>query len=209
MSFDGMRAHFTTRATDYGDIATPFIGVHQLGNSLIAIRAAEILLGDIDRLEEAAKRLILPGRFEVRRVEGRTLVLDVAHNDESLTAAVRTLAALSPREENCIILGIMRRKELNKFSKELTRCVKRVHLIEPVAGEANSSGQLLEKIGMENIGETGLDVALETFGADPKDWIRFIDRLLEPSNPSSAQLITGSHRTVETFGRHLHRLGLQ
>jgi folylpolyglutamate synthase/dihydropteroate synthase len=150
----------------------------------------------------------LPGRFEVSRIGGKTLVFDVAHNDEALVAAVRTLVALSPREENCIILGIMRRKEFRGFSNELSRHVRRAHLIEPVEGESHSPGQLLEKIRLENVEGTGLDVALEHIGADPEDWTRFINQILAPSNPCGTILITGSHRTVEKFGRHLHRLGL-
>ncbi len=205
MSFDGMRVRLSTRSRDYGNVLTPFIGAHQLGNTLLSVRAAEILLGKVGRLEESASLVTLPGRFEVHRIEGKTLVLDVAHNDESLVASVRTLAALSPREENCIILGIMRRKEFCDFSKELSRCVRRVYLIEPVEGESHSPAQLFEKIRLENAEGTGLDVALENTGADPGGWTRFINQIVASSNPCGTILITGSHRTVEKFGRHLHR----
>jgi dihydrofolate synthase/folylpolyglutamate synthase len=208
MSFDGMRARISTRARDYGDVLTPFIGTHQLGNTLLAVGAAEILLDRVERLEESAELVPLPGRFEVLRIDEKTLVFDVAHNDESLVAGVKTLAALSPREENCIILGIMRRKEFKDFSTELPKCVGRAHLIESVEGESHSPGQLLGKIGLENIERSGLNVALEHIGADPGAWTRFIRQILSPSTPCGTILITGSHRTVERFGRHLHRLGL-
>jgi len=208
MSFGGMRAHLETRAADYGEITLPFIGEHQMGNALVALRAAEIILGRVERLEEAAEAVSLPGRFEVVDIQGKTVILDVAHNDEALTATLKTLTSLSPREENCIILGVMRRKELLDFPRELPGRVRRAYLIEPIKEEAFTSPELLDVLGVKALRDTGIDICIERFHADENDWAGFIRRVLSPSNPCRMLLVTGSHRTVEVIGRQLRTMGL-
>jgi len=208
MSFEGMRVRLETRTAGYGEITLPFIGEHQMGNALVAVRAAELVLGRIERLAEAAEAVSLPGRFEVAEIEGKTVVLDVAHNDEALTATLKTLAALSPREENGIILGVMRRKELRDFPREIPGRVRRAYLIEPVEEEAFTSPELLDVLGAKTVIGTGLDVCIQRFYTREDEWAGFIGRVLSPSNPCRVLLVTGSHRTVEVFGRQLHVMGL-
>jgi dihydrofolate synthase/folylpolyglutamate synthase len=208
MSFEGMRARLETRTTGYGEITLPFIGEHQMGNALVAVRAAELVLGRVERLAEAAEAVSLPGRFEVAEIRGKTVVLDVAHNDEALTATLKTLTALSPREENGIILGVMRRKELRDFPREIPGRVRRAYLIEPVEQEAFTSPELLDVLGMKTVRGAGLDVCIERFYAREDEWAGFIGRILSPANPCRVLLVTGSHRTVEVIGRQLRVMGL-
>ncbi len=203
MSFEGMRARMKTESADYGEIDLPFVGEHQLANALVAVRAAEIVLGRVERLNEAAAAAYLPGRFEAVPLNGRTVVLDVAHNDESLIAALRTLTSLSPREENGMILGVLRRKELQAFPGELPRRVRRVRLVEPVAGEAFTAPELLGAIGVKALRRGSLDVILEPFLEGDDEWARFTRRVLAPDDPCRVVLVTGSHRTVEAVGLRL------
>ncbi len=208
MSLEGMRVRLETRAADYGEITLPFIGEHQMRNALVAVRAAEIVLGRVERLAEAAGAVSLAGRFEVVEIEGKTVILDVAHNDEALTATLKTLTALSPREETCIILGVMRRKELRDFPRVMAGSIRRAYLIEPVKEEAFTSPELLDVLGVKTVRDTGLDICIERYHADEEGWAGFIRRLLSPSNPCRVLLVTGSHRTVEVIGRQLHVMGL-
>lgn len=214
MSIDGMSARIITPVRDYGDVELPFIGSHQLVNGLIAVRAAEIVLGGAVELDSAASLVRMPGRFEVRKFGEKRLVFDVAHNDQSLIATTTTLASLSPREENGIIFGIMRRKELGEFLPGLPDAARYLWLIDPVAEgaaearEANNAAELLGKIGVETVAGRGMDIVLDNTLLDSDSWARFIGRLLSPEHPARVLLVTGSHRTVEAFGRELHRMGL-
>ncbi len=214
MSIDGMSARIVTPVRDYGQVELPFIGSHQLGNGLIAVRAAEIVLGGAVELGAAASLVRMPGRFEVHKIGEKRLVFDVAHNDQSLIATTTTLASLSPREENGIILGIMRRKELREFLPELPKAARYLWLIDPLADEAvevreaRSAAELLGKIGVEKVVNRRMDIVLDNSLLDSDSWARFIDRLLSPGHPARVLLVTGSHKTVEVFGRELHRLGL-
>lgn len=203
MSLDGMRARLRTDAADYGEIRLPFIGEPQLWNALVSVRAAELVLGRVGRLADAASIVRLRGRFEVARAGGKTLVFDVAHNDEALIATLDTLVSLSPREDNAIILGVMRRKELREFPAALAARVRRAYLIEPVAEEAYTGPELLQTLGVKNLRDTGIDASVERYFAGEGEWSRFIDRVLSAENPCRVVLVTGSHRTVEAVGRRV------
>ena len=203
MSFDGMRARLRTGAADYGEIRLPFMGESQLGNALVSVRAAELVLGRVGRLAEAARKVRLRGRFEVFRAGGKILVFDVAHNDEALIATFDTLVSLSPREDNAIILGVMRRKELREAPAVLAARVRRAYLIEPVAAEAYTGPELFQTLGVRNLRDTGVDVVIEKFFAAEDEWAMFIERVLSAENPSRVILVTGSHRTVEAVGSRI------
>ena len=204
MSFDAMRVRLKTDAADYGEVPIRFVGVHQAGNALLATRTAELVLGRVERLAEAFETAALPGRFEALAVEGKTVVLDVAHNDEALIATLRTLTSLSPAEQNAIILAMMRRKELRDFPKELPGHVRRAYLVGLSDEEAYTAAELLGAVGVKTIRGSGLDLSVERWipggGGSP----RFVERVLSPNEPARVLLITGSHRTVEAFGRHFH-----
>jgi dihydrofolate synthase/folylpolyglutamate synthase len=203
MSFDGMRARLRTAAADYGEIRLPFVGERQIGNALVSVKAAELVLGRVQRLTEAAGLVRLRGRFEVVRVGGKIVVFDVAHNDEALIATLGTLVSLSPREENAIILGVMRRKELAEFPVVLSKSVRRAYLIEPVEEDAYTGAELCQALGVKNLRDTGLDVLIEGSLLEAARWPRFLDRIFSAENPCGVVLVTGSHRTVEAVGRAL------
>jgi dihydrofolate synthase/folylpolyglutamate synthase len=206
LSFDGMRARIETSLGDYGDVPVPFMGEHQVANALLAVGAAECLVGRARNLPGAARMVRTSARFEVVRLGGKKIILDVAHNDDSLIATTKTLSALSPRERTAIVLGLLGRKELTRFPSELMSCASRLHLIEPVADESLPSPHLLERVGMDAVADTGVDVVLERFFADDNAWVRFCSRLLDPGYPCDTILVTGSHRAVEQLGMRLRRM---
>jgi dihydrofolate synthase/folylpolyglutamate synthase len=203
MSLDGMRARLRTGTADYGELRLPFIGEPQLGNALVSVQTAELFLGRVDRLADAAGLVSLKGRFEVVRAGGKTLVFDVAHNDEALIATLGTLVSLSPREDNAIILGVMRRKELREAPAALAASARRAYLIEPVTDDAYTGPELLHALGVKNLRDTGIDASVERYFAGGREWSRFIAKVLSAENPCRLILVTGSHRTVEAVGRRV------
>jgi dihydrofolate synthase/folylpolyglutamate synthase len=203
LSFDGMAADVQTPLSHYGEVPLPFIGEHQVSNALVAVGAAECLIGTLSNLDGAAALVRTAARFEVVPVRGKRVILDVAHNDDALIATTQTLSALAPRERCAIVLGLLGRKELHRFPAVVTKCARRLHLIEPVAEESLSSPQLLERLGIDAVANRGIDVVLERFFADDDAWMRFCSRLLAPASPYDAILVCGSHRTVEQLGMRL------
>jgi dihydrofolate synthase/folylpolyglutamate synthase len=205
LSFSGMRARIRTCHRDYGTVRLPFAGEHQLANALLAVGAAERIVGAIGDLDSAADHADMPGRFEVQEVSGKHVIFDVAHNDDGLIAAARTLAALSPSEKNAMILGVLNRKELIDFPRVVSRWIGRLCLVQPASDEWLAAPSMLDRIGLENVRDGGLEVVLQSCLERDADWDRFLDRLLDAAVPHDALLITGSHRTVELFGRRLLR----
>lgn len=202
LSFEGMRARVRTERRDYGSVQLPFVGEHQLGNALLSIGAAERIVTALGDLDIAARKTGLEGRFDVRLVGGKRIILDVAHNDDALIAAARTLGALSPRERNAMVLGILSRKELIAFPPLMSRWLRRLYLVEPPGGEGLSAQLLLERIGVGNARDNGMDVVLQ--GCCDGVGRRLVEQIVD--GPFDAVLVTGSHRTVECFGRSLGEL---
>jgi folylpolyglutamate synthase/dihydrofolate synthase len=200
----GMQAHLRTRRHDYGTVPLPLVGAHQASNALLAVSAAEHLIENVTRLERAAAITRLPGRFEAREVAGKTVVLDVAHNDAALTATAETLAAVSSPTKNAMILGMLQRKELLRFPEEFHRYVRRLYLVDPAPGESLTAPTLLERVGLANVKNKPVDVFVERNFESEAHWARFFDGLF--ASPYEAVLITGSFRTVEVFGRRLESL---
>lgn len=202
MRFDGMHVRMRTPRRDYGSVRLPFLGEHQLANALLAVGAAEQVLADVGHLDDAAN-VYLPGRFEVRTIGDKRIVLDVGHNDDALIATARTLGALSPVERNGATLAMLRRKELVVFPRVMARWIRRIDLVQPARDEWYSAASLLERIGLANVRDKRTEVMLHDCFERDAEWERFIDGLLGSASPIETILITGSHQTVEQFGRRL------
>jgi len=208
LSFSGMHAHVQTNRRDYGSVSIPFLGEHQLSNALLAIGAAERIVGSIDGLDRASADVYVAGRFEVHNVADKRVILDVAHNDDALVATLRTLRALSPATDNVLVLGVLARKELLDFSRSLPESVAKIYLIQPEKDEWFSAPSLLDEIKIPNVRDSSLDVVLQRCFEDESDWRRFIDQVIV-RGPHPVVLVTGSHQTVELFGRRLPHVGEQ
>lgn len=62
--------------------------------------------------EKAIENTTLPGRFEIQKYQGKTLVFDVAHTKESMMHTINSFAALFPqREKNCCIYASIEGKD--------------------------------------------------------------------------------------------------
>jgi dihydrofolate synthase/folylpolyglutamate synthase len=208
VTFAGIRMDITTGGGRYRDLSAPFPGRHQAANVLLALVAAEIVLPRVENVSSALAAAYLPGRFETIEADGKRIILDVAHNDDSLLAALATLADLSPREKNAVVLGMMRRKELVDFPSAALRRTKRLYLVEPVPGESHPTQELLAVLSPKRLKSSGVDVVVRDRAWEPKRGRELLRALLHPAAPCDTILITGSHRTVGLFGSLLGRMGL-
>jgi dihydrofolate synthase/folylpolyglutamate synthase len=197
------RATIRTHAADYGVVELPFPGSHQAQNALLAVGAAECVARPLRNVGAALRETYLPGRFETVEVGDRTFVLDVAHNDQALSAAVAQMGKCSPREENALVLGLMRRKELFEFPGKIADAVRRVYVVVP-DGEAFTPAQLWERYLRGCSKDSRVDMILwNRASGDDDHWMRLLRHLSGPANPCRCVLVTGSHHVVEGFGRCL------
>lgn len=200
-----IRVRVVTSLADYGVVDLPFPGAHQADNALLAVGAVERLVGRLRNVGDALGSAYLPGRFEVVERDGKTFILDVAHNDEALSAALTQLERCSKRDDNALVFGLMRRKELFEFPKRVALAVRRVYLITPEGNDALAPQELAEKYFVSCSQGTGTDVILWNTenGGGTEHWGRLINQLAQRDNPCRQILITGSHHVVDQLGRRL------
>jgi len=180
----------------YDDVFVPAHGVHQATNAVVALAAAEALLGaggdqqlDIDAVREAFAGLRLPGRLERLRAEptGPTILTDAAHNRHGARALAAALesefALVSPLVG---VVAVMREKDAHGMLTEL----------EPVLNELvitrNSSPRSADVDELAAI-------AVQVFGEDrvlvePRldDAVERAIELAEEAEHAGGVLITGS-----------------
>lgn len=106
-------------------------GRHQLENLSLAITAVQIT-AKRDGWElteagvrEALEKVWLPGRFEVRRLQGKTIILDGSHNPQKVQALVETFQRAYPDKKATLIMAMGK----NKAAREVFT------VLEPIAKE--------------------------------------------------------------------------
>jgi dihydrofolate synthase/folylpolyglutamate synthase len=205
MSLSAMRVNLATRRRNYGEVRLPFRGFGQVANSLLALGAAERVLDRIDNLAAGFASAYLPGRFEIINRGGRTVILDVAHNDAALIPLARTFAAMSPPADNLLVFGMLSRKELDHCLDPMLSAADRIFLAQPEGGEAYSAEELLSIIAKRPAASTRREILAWPDDDLPATWDRLVESVLDPAAPFSCVLVTGSHRTVESFGQRLNK----
>ena len=188
VDFEGTRVRLSTPVADYPPVRIPFVGDHQARNALLAVAAFERFAG-MRAPVEGLERARLAGRFESRRLGDARLVLDVAHNDAALGALARTVSRLVPsREDVALVLGMMRRKELDAACDALVGAVRRIAFFAPPGEDAHDPAAL----------------AAAMFGRGP---VRGVDAMLWRRNDDAGlrtlvERLAERHRVVVATGSH-------
>jgi len=136
----------STPVRSYASISCPLPGEHQRANTLLAIRAAELLDSPDRPIDEraivqgmAATRW--PGRLE--RIEGRPpLLLDGAHNPAGCRALADYLGTLGTKP--VLIFAAMRDKQVGPMLEILLPRVAGAVFTRPPTARASEPAELLE-----------------------------------------------------------------
>ncbi len=207
--FDGARVELRTPQHDYGSVHVPFGGAHQAVNALLAAGAAERLAGPLSNVDLAIAEAFIPGRFQCIDRNGRTFVIDVAHNDAALIATADHVAAYRPRGECAVVFGLLRRKELFEAPGHLLKAFGRVLLIDPglepgSTDVACAPHELLANYFAPLLPNAATAVILCNRGGETDDPLaRLLHWLDDPRAPVSTVVVMGSHRVVEEFGKRM------
>lgn len=91
------------------------IGLCQTYNTALAIDVAEAL-SHRDQFvlcdkNKALSKEIFPGRFDIRKREEKTIILDGAHNPQKMTALVESFMKLYPHEKCTVIFAAKEKKD--------------------------------------------------------------------------------------------------
>jgi dihydrofolate synthase/folylpolyglutamate synthase len=171
------RIRLRTPSRDYGVIELALAGAHQVGNAVVAVRILEILdergqIVPVEAVRQGLARVEWPGRLQLVQLgEGRTLLLDAAHN----AAGGETLAAyLKHRGPVPLVFAAMKDKDAAGILRALRPSVNAIVVTRasnPRAADPRSlalvAGALMP--GVPCIVEPSPDAAVErafTFGPD-------------------------------------------
>jgi dihydrofolate synthase / folylpolyglutamate synthase len=135
-SFDHRKQTFSIRPSEpvrdeLGDCALagvelPLLGYHQIENASVAIGAMHELRAQgfnipFDAVRRGLAGVVWPGRFEVFEdaLDGKTVILDCAHNGDSIAKLAATLEELYPAEKPILIFGTSDDKDVSGMMTEL------------------------------------------------------------------------------------------
>ena len=143
---EGSRFRLETPRRAY-ELETPLPGRHQIENASVAVRAAEFLRPQID--PEAVLRGVesvrWPGRLEVFRFRGATVLLDGCHNAAGAEALAAFLAGARLRPD--LVFGAMADKDVESMAASLGPVVGRIRLVPLASPRAASPEELVRRFG--------------------------------------------------------------
>lgn len=130
-------AHSRFRLDGFGDepVTVPSAGMHQVRNACLAIWAAKSLASKLPGIEGKSIRkglgkLEWPGRFQIYSTEP-LIILDVAHNPQSMEQLVQTLKTEFPDKEPIFVMGLLKDKDMDEIAKILSSACRQFYLVKP------------------------------------------------------------------------------
>lgn len=120
------------------ELETPLPGAHQATNAALAVRALELLPDPPSRtaITAGVAKVQWPGRGQIRRIDDRLFVFDVAHNVAGVEALVRVLADLAPPRPIVLLTGILGDKDWSRMLPPLVDLADRAIFTVPSSAPA-------------------------------------------------------------------------
>jgi dihydrofolate synthase / folylpolyglutamate synthase len=177
------------------DLNLPLVGQHQRLNAALAVATVHALRSQLavsdQALRQGLERVQWAGRFQRHTTaDGRTIILDGAHNPAGAETLVRALARAYPSQRPTLILGILRDKDWPTVCRILAPAAGRI-LLAPVLSERTAAP---EELARQFEGENKPALACNSLAA-----------ALELARSDSLVVVTGSLYFV---GEALEWLGL-
>lgn len=201
----GSRLRVRTPDAYYDDLHLPLAGLHQVDNLATAVRAAEVLAGElavngpsaVSLSQRAVRRGVAtvcwPGRLEhfaPRGPDAPELLLDAAHN----VLAVDSLASYlgrSAAQRRVIVLGVMADKDYIEMTRRLLPHCDHLILTRPPSRRALEPGVLSSKIGslLDGAGGIRLSKSCVEVVCEP---MRALDRAMQLACAEDQVVVCGS-----------------
>ncbi len=137
------KTHFKTQGILQEEFVLGFPGNYNVMNALGALLIAQRYHVDIDILQKKLPELKVEGRFEIYRDEGKTWIIDYAHNVDSYTQLMKTIQTF-PFRRVFVVIGA-------GGNRSLTRRQEVMQVLDPyvdyfILTEDNSRQEPVEKI---------------------------------------------------------------
>jgi dihydrofolate synthase / folylpolyglutamate synthase len=192
LAVGGRYLSLRTSAGDYEDLFLSLHGSHQGVNAAVATEAvvrflpAQPLSHEV--IAQGLGSVFVPGRLETLRPqgeEGPTIVLDVAHNPDGMSALVNTLSDEFAFENAIVVLGVLADKDFRGMMSELARLPCRI-----IATRSENVRSIDPKELHDAATERGLDCEVIESGAVA------VKSAVNQVGEAEIACITGSHYLV-------------
>ncbi len=75
---------------------------------------------------QKTREVLVPGRMDIRQLQGKTLVMDGAHNRQKMTAFIKSFQRLHPGVKPAVLLGLKRTKDHEHIAPVLVPFASRI-----------------------------------------------------------------------------------
>lgn len=102
------------------------IALYQVENACLAISSIGFLAKrdgfslDKNKIREGLDRTIIPGRCEVRQIDGKTVILDGAHNPQKLKGLINSIKYLNLPSKPVWLMAMKRDKDIKSALSQIT-----------------------------------------------------------------------------------------
>ncbi|RKQ33923.1 bifunctional folylpolyglutamate synthase/dihydrofolate synthase [Oceanobacillus halophilus] len=139
----------------YQDLQISLLGEHQLKNAALAIEAVHLLNEAGFSVHDATLRKGLskttwPGRFEIIH-QNPVVVIDGAHNIDSIQALVDNLTKYFSKKKIIAILGVLKDKDVDKILEEVSPVINQFITVTPDSPRAVGAEELATLLEEKNI----------------------------------------------------------
>lgn len=170
------------------------IGVHQLKNATLVIKAASVLKDCGIKLSKKAvvegiKTTIWAGRFQIEKFNNKPVhILDVTHNTGGMVAFVDSFKKIFPNKKAHVLTGFVKRKEHQKLFNSLSEIASDYSLVPLMTKRSVDLNELIGQINFCNI-------PYKKYGSLRTAYTK----LLKISDNDDIIVIIGSHYLVGEF----------
>ena len=128
-------------------LTTSLLGEYQIQNALVALKTLEYAgFNDAAKTADGIARTTVPGRFQIVDMDGRLIVFDVGHNPAAAEAFVTALMRRFTAMPMCMVVGIMKDKDLAGVLRQYCFAATRLILTKPNIERAADCKALLSKV---------------------------------------------------------------
>lgn len=134
----------------------PFVGPHQAVNAVVAVMALTIVMKQDDRvnendMREGLARTIWQGRFEMHQIQGKTIIIDGAHNAAGAEALAESLEEQYPDKRRIFIFSSLQDKETETVIQMLLRKGDKLYACEAPTERTRTAENICQIIDNQQI----------------------------------------------------------
>lgn len=110
------------------------IGRHQAENCSLALACLQLLSKrdgfaiNETNLRKSLENIRIPGRFEMRNIDNKTIIIDGAHNPQKMRALIKNLKEIYPNKKFVFLVAFKKSKNYKKMLLEILPLAKKIYL---------------------------------------------------------------------------------